>query len=116
MNARNRLVIVIEYDCCGNDNEQSLFDAMTQIREGQKRLNKKRVQIVQVHTSIGKTASQVLNIFSRPGHDSECEWGTPGGYYMGGLAPKVYTKEECQCAVRAYERDPLPQIFDPEKG
>jgi hypothetical protein len=51
----------------------------------------------------------------RPGHDSQCEWGTLSSYHMGGLAPKPYIKEECKCATRAYERDPLPELFDPKE-
>lgn len=57
-----RLVIVIEY-ACGFDQQQSLFEAMTQIRKGEKRLNRNNVKIMHVHAAVKSTAGQVLAIF-----------------------------------------------------
>jgi hypothetical protein len=51
----------------------------------------------------------------KPGHDQFCEWDTLGSLCMGGLPAKTYKKEECHCAIRAYERDPLPELFDIKK-
>lgn len=45
---------------------------------------------------------------ARPGHDKHCEWGERIPLDMGGLPAKFATREDCGCARRAYERDPLP--------
>lgn len=75
MNARDRLVIVIEYEC-GSDREQAMFEAMTQIRTGERRLNKNHVKVVHIHAAIKNTASQVIAIFN------QVEGGAKMTYHM----------------------------------
>jgi hypothetical protein len=50
---------------------------------------------------------------SRPGHDAQCEWGQRCPIDMGGLPPEYAVREDCKCAVRAYQRDPLPGVEEP---
>jgi hypothetical protein len=69
MNERNRLVIVVEYDC-GPDKERALVEAIMQIRAGGKLLNKSHVKIMHVYAAVSNTAKQIVAIF-----DSEQDKG-----------------------------------------
>jgi hypothetical protein len=49
---------------------------------------------------------------TRPGHDEQCEWGSSHKVDLGGLGIRLLpAREDCKCAVRAYQRDPLPEAM-----
>jgi hypothetical protein len=53
---------------------------------------------------------------TRPGHDTACEFGKTELLDYGGLPGVPAAREDCECAVRAYERDPLPGAEREPKG